>query len=180
MAASNIIIHLLPFGGAIILVTFYWTKYWIGGVVDNSTSLQFVAKLHEILMQASLVEIILYVVRSLALGAYIPLGALSGAAQAPHLSYLWSMDFLSAITAPDFAILRNLGFTLSVFGLRLMAAVVGPSTAVLMIPRAGMPHLKTTFTRYLDIPEATLFPSIMDGRYKVDFYVKSHMSSRKC
>jgi hypothetical protein len=158
MAASNSLVHLVPTSGALVLLVLFWTRYWVGGASDNGTSLQFAAKLHELLMQASLVDILLYVIRFQAVSGYIPLGALSGAAKAPQLSYLWSLDFLSAIVSPDFGPRRKAAFTLSAVGLLLMTAVVGPSSAVLMIPRPDMPRTNTTITRYADARESSFFP----------------------
>lgn len=62
--------------------------WWPGGTTDIATSLQFVAKVHELVMQASLVDILLYLIRAQAMNGFMPLGALSGAARAPQLSYL--------------------------------------------------------------------------------------------
>lgn len=89
MAILNSLLHLVPFLGATALLVLFWTKHWVGGASDNATTLQFVAKFHELLMQASLVDILLYVIRAQALEGYVPLGVLPGAAQAPQISYLW-------------------------------------------------------------------------------------------
>ncbi|KAJ8110839.1 hypothetical protein OPT61_g6423 [Boeremia exigua] len=138
MVTLNSLLHIVPVSGAIILLVLFWTQYWIGGNSDNGTSLQFAAKLHELLMQASLIDILWHVIRFQAISGYIPLGALSGAAKAHQLSYLWSLDFISAILSPDF--------------------VVGPSSAVLMIPRPDMSHTNSTVIRYFNVAESSLFP----------------------
>ncbi|EMD60743.1 hypothetical protein COCSADRAFT_346138 [Bipolaris sorokiniana ND90Pr] len=163
MAALNSLLHFVPLSGALVLVVLFWTQYWIGGNSDNATSLQFAAKLHEMLMQASLVDILLYVIRFQATSGYIPLGALSGAAKAPQLSYLWSLDFFSAILSPAFSARRKAAFILSTSGLLLMTAVVGPSSAVLMIPRPDMPHINRTVIRYSNVTESSLFPVHIDN-----------------
>lgn len=158
MAASNSLLHLVPFSGALVLLALFWTRYWVGSASDNATSLQFAAKLHELLMQASLVDILLHIIRFQAISSYIPLGALSGAAKAPQLSYLWSLDFMSAILSPNFSARRKMAFVSSAVGLLSMTAVVGPSSAVLMIPRRDMPHTNMTITRYIDMTETSLIP----------------------
>lgn len=163
MAACNGIIHLLPLSGAMVLLVLHWTKLWIGGTVDRGTTLQFVAKFHEVLMQASLVDILLCVIRALALHGYVPLGALSGAAQAPQLSYLWSLDFVAAVMSRKFAVWYKVAFTLSVSGLLLMTASVGPSSAILMIPRNGMLYTVSSITRYLNVTETALFPTLLNS-----------------
>jgi hypothetical protein len=163
MAALNSLLHFVPVSGALVLLVLFWTQYWVGGNSDNGTSLQFVAKLHELLMQASLVDILLHVIRFQAISGYVPLGALSGAAKAPQLSYLWSLDFLSAILSPAFRARRKVAFILSTLGLLLMTAVVGPSSAVLMIPRPDMPHTNRTVVRYSNVTESSIFPVRIDS-----------------
>jgi hypothetical protein len=163
MAALNSLLHFVPVSGALVLLVLFWTQYWVGGNSDNGTSLQFAAKLHELLMQASLVDILLHVIRSQAISGYIPLGALSGATKAPQLSYLWSLDFASAISSPSFSTQRKVAFVLSTLGLLSMTAVVGPSSAVLMIPRPHMPHSNQTIIRYSNVTESSLFPVQIDN-----------------
>lgn len=163
MAALNSLLHLLPVSGALVLLALFWTQYWVGGNSDNGTSLQFAAKLHELLMQASLVDILLYVIRFQAISGYIPLGALSGAAKAPQLSYLWSLDFFSAVLSQSFSAKRKVAFVLSTLGLLSMTAFVGPSSAVLMIPRPDMPYTNQTVIRYSNVTESSLFPVQIDN-----------------
>lgn len=90
---------MVPLGAAIALLVLRWSNYWVGENPPNATTLQFVAKFHELLMQVSIVEIMLFIVRSEATQEFVPLGALSGAVQATQLSYLWSLDFLSVFTS---------------------------------------------------------------------------------
>jgi hypothetical protein len=144
MAALNSLLHVIPLAVAGTLLSLYWSKYWVG-VSVNTASLQFAAKVHELLMQASLVDILLYTIRSRALNGYLPLGAL---------------DFFSALVAPSraFKLRHKLIFILSTFALLFMTAIVGPSSAILMIPQPGMTHMQNTTMSYLDILEDDLFP----------------------
>lgn len=82
MAVLISLLHLVPLAGAIILLVLHWMEYWVGGASDNGTTLQFAAKVHELSMQTSLVDILLCIIRNQALDGYLPLGALAGAAQA--------------------------------------------------------------------------------------------------
>jgi hypothetical protein len=163
MAGLNSLLHVIPLAVAGTLLGLHWSKYWVGDS-DDGTSLQFAAKIHELFMQASLVDILLYIIRSQALSGYLPLGALAGATQAPQLSYLWSLDFFSAFSAPNraFRLRHKFVFISSTLALLSMTAVVGPSSAILMISRPGMRHAQNSTTRYLDVPEATLFPTQID------------------
>jgi hypothetical protein len=167
MAALNSLLHVIPLAVAGNLLGLHWSKYWVGPVSDDATSLQFAAKAHELLMQASLIDTLLYIIRSQALNGYLPLGALAGAAQAPQLSYLWSLEFFSAIFAPrrTFKQRHKIGFVLSTSALLFMTAVVGPSSAVLMISRPGMAHVKNSTTYYLNVSEAgSMFPTQIDEK----------------
>jgi len=163
MASLNSLLHVIPLAVAGTLLGLHWSKYWVG-VSDDAPSLQFAAKVHELLMQASLVDVLLYVIRSQALNGYLPLGALAGAAQAPQLSYLWSLDFFSALVAPSrvFRSRNKFILILSTFTLLFMTGVVGPSSAILMISRPGMTHVQNTTIRYLGVSEADLFPTQID------------------
>jgi hypothetical protein len=159
MAGLNSLLHIIPLAVAGNLLGLHWSKYWVGTVSDGAASLQFAAKVHELLMQASLVDILLYIIRSQALNGYLPLGALAGAAQAPQVSYLWSLDFFSALIAPSraFRSRHKSIFILSTSALLFMTAVVGPSSANLMISQPGMTHVQNTTIRYLNVPAANLF-----------------------
>jgi hypothetical protein len=169
MATLISLLYMIPLGGAMTLLALYWTKYWVGREPGVLTALQFLAKLHEILMQASLVDILVYFVRSQALEGYIPLGALSGAAQASQLSYLWSLDFVSAVGSPAFKVWRRVIFGLAVSTLLSIIMTVGPSAAILMIPRPGMANTNATTLRYFGVSQASLYPTDLNERYKASF-----------
>ena len=151
------------------LLAFYWTRYWIGREPIALTALQFVAKIHEILMQASLVDILVYSIRSQVIKGYIPLGALSGAAQASQLSYLWSLDFVTALGSRSLNVWRRVAFGLAVSTLLVMITTVGPSSAVLMIPRPDMANTNATTLRYLNASEELLYPTYLDEQYRNSF-----------
>jgi hypothetical protein len=169
MAALVSLLHLVPLGGATTLLALFWTEYWIGREPVALTALQFVAKLHEILMQASLVDILVYFIRSQALQGYIPLRALSAAAQASQLSYLWSLNFVSALGSRNLNVWRRVSFGLVVSTLLVMITIVGPSSAVLMNPRPGMANINATTLRYLNVSEESLYPTYLDERYIPSF-----------
>jgi hypothetical protein len=168
MVALHSLLHVLPLSGSVTLLALYWTKYWVGETFDDATTLQFLAKFHEIVMQASIVDIFLCIIRTQAINGYVPLGALSGATQATQLSYLWSLDFISAISAPAFSRWRKAMFAFSIPLLILMTVLVGPSAAILMIPRSNTPYQYPTTTRYRNGLEASLFPSLMNKSHELD------------
>ncbi|USP74327.1 hypothetical protein yc1106_01601 [Curvularia clavata] len=169
MAALNSLLHLVPISACIVLLVLFWSKKWTGGPSDNATTLQFVAKLHELLMQSSLIAILLHIIRSQAINGFIPLGALSGATKGPQLSYLWSLDFFSAIMSSKFGKRSKVSFALSTLGLLVLTGVVGPSSAVLMIPRPGMPYDQIKETIYMNVSELETFPSSFNYTHNLNF-----------
>jgi hypothetical protein len=148
MAVLHGLIHLLPLCGAITLLVFHWTQYWVDFKFSSSTALQFMAKLHETLMQASIVEIMLHIIRTEAVRGFVPLGALSSVAQTTQLSYLWSSDFVSMIASSTLQGWRKLFICTAIPTLLILTALVGPSSAVLMIPRPGSQYIYDIDTRY--------------------------------
>lgn len=166
MAAVHSLLHFIPLSGAVTLLVLHWTKFWTGETSNDATTLQFVAKFHELVMQASIVNVLLCIIRTQALDGYVPMGMLSGAAEATHLSYLWSLDFISAVTSPALNYWRKALFALSMVLLILMTALVGPSAAVLMIPRPNTPLQYATITKYLNGTESSLFPTFVNQSHQ--------------
>jgi len=163
------LLHLLPLTGAVTLLAFYWTRYWIGPVFQATVILQFLAKLLELLMQASIMEMSLCIIRTLAVNHYVPLGALSGATQMTQLSYLWSLDFWSIFQAPSFHGLPKVLFAACIPLLLVMTALVGPSAAILMIPRPNTPFTNATTTLYGLHSADVMFPSNVTERAEMPY-----------
>jgi len=158
MAALHTLFHLIPLSGALVPLLFQWTQFFIGLSPPESTILQFVAKFHKLRMQVSLVEVVFCIVRSEAIRGFVPLGALSGIAQATQLSYLWSLDFVSLFTSRAYSGWWKALISIAVPTLLAIMAVAGPSSAVLMIPQPENSKLKNITTIYTDIAHEKLFP----------------------
>ncbi|KAH7412362.1 hypothetical protein DE146DRAFT_751478 [Phaeosphaeria sp. MPI-PUGE-AT-0046c] len=165
LAAWHCLLHLVPLSGAVTLLVLRFMNYWVGSNPPNLTKIQFAAKIHELLMQISIVEIMLCIVRTEAIFGYVPLGALSGALQPTQLSYLWSLDFWSMLHLDKSIVrerrLRRLAMAAAIPVLLILTAVVGPSSAVLMFPQPGMPMLDRKDTTTLG-PLEYYFPSSLD------------------
>ncbi|KAH7076611.1 hypothetical protein BKA63DRAFT_286177 [Paraphoma chrysanthemicola] len=158
VAAFHCLLHFAPLSGALTLLALRWTEYWIGLNPPDPTALQFVAKFHEILMQVSIAEILLCIIRIEAARGFISLGALSGAIQPTQLSYLWSLDFLSLFSSKSF---HGRGWQQIMIGIAIpvliiSTALVGPSSAVLMIPGQGCPS-PTVYDWFRHGPIDTVF-----------------------
>lgn len=159
VAIGHILLHLVPLGGAITLLVLNWSQYFAGSHFNSSTTLQFVAKPHELLMQTSIAEVVLSIVRSQALEGYVPLGAFSAATETLHISYIWSGDSLAAATSECFTGSRKYLFVVVVPLLIALTALVGPSSAALMIPRPGSSNRPTMFRWGLNDTVDSYFPS---------------------
>ncbi|GAB7352060.1 hypothetical protein MBLNU459_g2567t2 [Dothideomycetes sp. NU459] len=125
---------------ALVIVIFNVNGYYIGGELSGATgqdeqklaALQFAAKLHELLMIASLSEVVFtWLRKELAFGRGVPFGAFFVGLQFDTLSTFWAPEFW-AIVYDAWA--RGQGVS------------VGPSTANLMKPRLdGWPAGGTEF-----------------------------------
>lgn len=93
-ALLRLLIHALPLGVAIFEVSLNWKGRYVGAHFNKQNYLQFVAKAHEILVQASLATIILSFTRyHISAGKGMPFGAMLVALQFLQVSYLWSVEF---------------------------------------------------------------------------------------
>ena len=113
----------------------------------NQVYYQLGAKVHEIMMQASLAAIIFSYVRyEMALGDGLPFGALFSGLQINQVSYLWSMEFWGSLSSDNIPIRRKLAMIAMITVSFILATAVGPSSAILLIPRldfwpAGSTHI---------------------------------------
>lgn len=94
--------------------------------------LQFVAKLHEILILASLSSIALQVARRMLAGDGLSVGLLTGVHQFGSVSWLFSWAFLKPLISPRQA--RNFILAIALFLGVAYAAVVGPAAAIVLLP----------------------------------------------
>lgn len=159
MAVCHSLLHVAPLSAAIALLVLNWSQYFVGVELSQATTLQFVAKFHELLMQTSIAEVIICIVRLQTVDGYVPLGFLSAAMQTFQLSYIWSLDFVSAVTSQVLHGWRKAVFALTIPLLIFLGALVGPSSAVLMIPRPGLSESIESATRYVNDSLDSLFPS---------------------
>jgi hypothetical protein len=134
------LLHIVPLGAATTLLVLRWSHYWMGDNRPDATTLQFVA-VSRTTHAGLIVEIMLFSIRSEVSQGFVPLGALSGAVQATQVSYLWSLDFLSIFTSNAFwgRVWQRMWILIGILSLRISTALVGPSSAVLMIPEPGCP-----------------------------------------
>ena len=146
-ALLRALIHVIPVGAALWEIGLNWNTYFVGYDVYNLAYYQFGAKIHEIAIQASLSAVIFSYVRyELILGDGIPFGALFSGLQISQASYLWSMEFWGTLSSRNISSKKKLRLLFVVTASVLLAAVSGPSSAILLVPKldywpAGSTHI---------------------------------------
>ncbi len=136
VALMRALIHVVPISVALWEITINWNTYYLGATIRNQAYYQFSAKVHEMTAQASLAAIVFSYIRyEMALGQGLPLGALFSGLQISQASYLWSMEFWGSICSQSLPIRRKFGMLLIVSLAIVLAATVGPSSAILLTPR---------------------------------------------
>lgn len=173
-AVIRSLVHILPLAGAVAITSINLTGLYVGPASDGMPGLQegpspwpwlqFAAKVHELLMVASLAAILASYVRfELALSCTgLPFGAIFAPGRVAQPQYLWSIEFWGALTSRDFSGWRRLRLGLAVIPLLLLAAMLGPASAIAMMPRREYwPAGRTNV--YLNMTAAQVFPSRIEA-----------------
>ena len=135
-ALLRALVHVVPVGVAMWEIVLNWNTYFVGYAIYNQAYYQFGAKAHEIAIEASLSAIIFSYVRyELMLGSGIPFGALFSGLQVSQASYLWSMEFWGTVSSRSISSKGKLRLLFVVITSIFIAAVAGPSSAILLVPR---------------------------------------------
>ncbi|KAF2667742.1 hypothetical protein BT63DRAFT_299656 [Microthyrium microscopicum] len=167
------IFYLVPVFACIVLLAFNLGNYYIGGELSGAegedpqklAALQFAAKLHELLMIASLVSILVTIIRLelTVKDGGLPFGAIFSPQQIQSIDILWSPEFWGTIKYSKKAEkprrkVNSIIFCIIIFA--LLGLSVGPSSAILMRPRlqdwraGGTPF-------WIRGTESLLFPSVI-------------------
>ena len=145
-ALARSLVHLVPVGFALFEIILNWNEYYVGVNKYNQASYQAVAKLHEIMIQASLGAILFSMIRHEIIVDGLPFGALFSGLQLNQVSYLWSMEYWGSIKSHHLGFRRKLRLSVLIALCVALASLCGPSSAVLLIPRlefwpAGSTHI---------------------------------------
>ncbi len=158
IAVFSVLAHAVPFAGVLTLLILNINTFFIGNLSTSAvTAFQFAAKLLELLMQASLADILLYAIRwQIVRNQDLPLGGLVAPLRTTDVSYLWSLEFWGSLTSKSWRSYRKAYLGLLIFATVLLAALVGPSGAVAIVPR----QITHSNSQYLNIlnPHDDLFP----------------------
>lgn len=162
-ALLRALIHAVPLSIAVFEIVINWKGHYVGAGFDMQNSLQFLAKAHEVTMQASIAAILLSYIRyQISAGEGMPFGAVLGGLQFLQISYLWSIEFWSSILATNFRLRRKIPFVVLILVGVILAATAGPSSANLLIARRGIwPQNHTYYAVNATVPD--MWPDQVDG-----------------
>lgn len=132
------LVHVVPLGITAFIVYINFARwYWFGedhsldfllpaSTINNT--LQFVAKVHELLVIASLGALTIKTFKRCLVESHLPLGLLTGAYRVGDVPYIFSSAFWSS--------LRSRGKLLALFVAvnTIVATLVGPASAILLVP----------------------------------------------
>lgn len=137
IAILSIFLHIIPLTSAVVLVTLNLQTIDFGSVSTSmTTAIQFVAKWLEILIQSSIAAMLLDVVRHKIPGkSSLPLGVFIAPYRLTDLSYLWSLEYWGSLRAANLSKLYRALLCLGLMLAVVLASVVGPATAVAIVPR---------------------------------------------
>lgn len=112
---------------------------------DVLNSLQFLAKVHEVFIVASLSAMVMHVIRRMFVGSGVPFGLLMGAYQVSSPAWLGTKVFTDPILKGAH---KRLRISVLLAGLlTIFANIVGPSSAVAMIPTVDWWPAEAPFNR---------------------------------
>ena len=160
IALLRALIHIVPVGVALWEVIFNWNTYYVGSSARNQAFYQFFAKIHEMTVQASIAAVVFSYIRyEMSIGQGLPFGALFSGLQVSQASYLWSMEFWASLSASNLSIRRKIGMAVTIVIAILLAATVGPSSAILLIPRLEYWPAGSTDI-WVNITSSELWPNV--------------------
>ena len=153
------LIHAIPVTGALSLVSINIYQYYVGSFIQPLALYQFIAKVHEITIQASLAAIVFsYIRHEMVLGQGVPLGAMFSGLQLSQASYLWSSEFWGSLRSKSLPLRRRCCLVVVIVGAIALAAVVGPSSAILLVPRLAYWPAGSTYI-WINVTADDLWPS---------------------
>ena len=162
LALLHIIPHVVPFGAVITLMVFNINTLYVGNLSTSAVAaFQFAAKLLELTIQASLAAILLEVIRrQIIKNQDLPLGGLLAPLRTTDVSYIWSLELWGSLTSMHWRTYRKLYLGTLIITTIILAALVGPTGAVAIVPR----QITYPSGRYLNVLNAPgyLFPTTID------------------
>ena len=163
-ATLRAFIHLPPLGLALLEIIINWWGLYYGKNFDRQAYYQIIAKAHEIMIQASLALIVLSYIRyESVFGKGVPFGTFLGGLRFLQVSYLWSPELWSSVTATSITLKKKLAILATLIVGGILATTVGPSSATLLIPRSITWQLQPSHFA-LNGSFQDVWPDHVDGR----------------
>jgi len=134
--------------GGIVLVTLNMLNYYIGGHLNSAqpdhdterlAGLQFGAKIHELLLLASIGTILwTYIRRSLLRHGSdsengLPFGSMFAGLGIDSINFLWSLEFWSVVVNKQYKGLKKWRLVFAIFVCCIFGASIGPASAIVSI-----------------------------------------------
>lgn len=147
LTAWQCFVHLLPISTSIAILWINFRGWYIGvdfpGLTSSDTVvlmlLQLSAKVHEIMIVASLSQIIWHAVRhELLYGEGLPLGLIGSALSFSSFEFYFKKEFYGSLgyLRYSFRRMKRLGFVVLLIISGMTAILAGPASAVLLVPRS--------------------------------------------
>ncbi|KMO99895.1 hypothetical protein CIRG_00038 [Coccidioides immitis RMSCC 2394] len=165
-----LLFHAVPLGVALFLIVFNIKTYFYGTDGSTVNLLQFAAKAHEVLMQASILTVMIAYIQYLLTNKFaIPFGAIFSVYHIGNIAYLMSPEFFASLTTPWLSVAMKIVFLLFIPFSIALASAVGPSSAIAMLPRFGNYTLPDYTDLALNLTSAELYPDVIDKTLSVGF-----------
>ncbi|KAL8786730.1 MAG: hypothetical protein Q9195_008105 [Heterodermia aff. obscurata] len=165
VAFLRALIHLVPVGVAMYEIILNWNTYYVGTASYSQAFYQTIAKVHEIMIQASVAAIVLtYIRKELAVGEGIPFGLLFAGLQISQISYLWSLEYWGSVRTAALRSYSRLILLVLIPISIILATVCGPASAVLLVPRQQFWQGGATDI-WINATQSELWPDRMDDRF---------------
>ena len=165
------LLHAVPVAAALVVVILNLRGYYIGSELQGGSgedsikllALQFTAKLHELLMVASMTYIVFDRLRQhMVSDDGIPLGGIAAAFQVGAVSNLWSPDFIALFRTRYGRMSRQVLYVTLIFVVTVLGVIVGPSSATALQPTLGDWAAGGTGF-WLNSTQAEIFPSVLNA-----------------
>ncbi|KAG5800689.1 hypothetical protein H9Q69_000248 [Fusarium xylarioides] len=180
----SVAVHFLAIAITIVIVQFRLREiYWFDQTAkldllgmeiraeSNTSALQFAAKIHEALIQASLTAMAFHIIRHMLRGQGVSFGVLDGVYRFGSVPWLWSKGLWGALHRPSQY--QNFFFAIGLAMAAIYANVIAPSSAILLTPTLDWWKVHDAFngqnfTTLITGNSSRVFPSYLTPRGKCE------------
>ncbi|SCN68580.1 uncharacterized protein FFB20_03109 [Fusarium fujikuroi] len=180
----SVAVHVLAIAITIVIVQFRLREiYWFDqtskldvlgmeiGAESSTSALQFAAKIHEALIQASLTAMAFHIIRHMLRGQGVSFGVLDGVYRFGSVPWLWSKGLWGALHRPSQY--QNFLFAIGLAMAAVYANVIAPPSAILLTPTLDWWKVHDAFngqnfTTLITGNSSRVFPSYLTLRGKCE------------